>query len=319
MNGEILFEAFADIDEGFIDESFPSKTAKRIRMLKIGIAAALVALVLIPLNMFRENTSKGTTPYYDVYLDNGKYYLQFPDIPLSVGAFKNHHQIIHPTKPTTDIYNFLYTSIIAYPNSISFETVSELRDDFQNKKFTDDELQVLRRKAECAGGRIPIPNLSALYEPALPDDLKPIEVIWSGEEYYGFELNYFDPVYHYGSFTILSEASYQNIYDCRYDPTYVPKYATNTLVLTTAERNATIYLFTAKNGRESKSIHYKLTNPAGGELLINENYADPNDTIPYSIHILGQQDENYFTVTISNLSQRPSVEWLSEFGLTQVD
>ena len=92
----------------------------------------------------------------------------------------------------------------------------------------------------------------------------------------------------------------------------------------TKERDATIYLHTTSAGK-FKRVEYTIVT-AEGKIFVAENYrletihaTDPvSDVIPYVIELHGDFGDRYFNCTMFNFTERPSVEWLSSFGLTEV-
>lgn len=65
-----------------------------------------------------------------------------------------------------------------------------------------------------------------------------------------------------------------------------------------------------------KQIYYVITT-SEKTLHIFETYDAASNVAPDSIDIPGEQQGEYFDVYISNFEERPTVEWLLEFGIKE--
>ena len=51
------------------------------------------------------------------------------------------------------------------------------------------------------------------------------------------------------------------------------------------------------------------------EVFDEDNYKNPSDTDPNEVRIHGQDKDVYFYVALSNVTERPSPEWVSALGV----
>ena len=92
------------------------------------------------------------------------------------------------------------------------------------------------------------------------------------------------------------------------------------------DRDSTVTYYTTVAG-EFKRVCYKLEQGEKtlyvAEKYCLEGYTDYTNNnvsldIPKSITILGEQENEYFRIYLSKLEQRPSEEYLLEFGLREL-
>jgi hypothetical protein len=92
------------------------------------------------------------------------------------------------------------------------------------------------------------------------------------------------------------------------------------------DRNATEYRYTTDTAK-LKTLSYTIKTD-DVELIVDETYVlayfpggdlfTPSETLPLDIRIYGKDSNGFFEVYFNKLAERPSVEWLSSFGLIEV-
>ena len=201
-----------------------------------------------------------------------------------------------------------------YGAHIRFSSLKEMKNDFETGNFTEEELKDLSTLADDSG-KVQICNLSELYEPIFPASPDDYFVELQGGGYYKFVIAYTEN-YGYAHFYIQDK----EYYDKEADTTWPDKSQNITITEKTTEpgRNANIYAFTTNDSSKTfiKVILYTITN-GDKTLFIEETYYEESSSIPSSIKIVGAQQEMYFQVAISEPKVRPSVEWLSSFGIKE--
>ena len=202
--------------------------------------------------------------------------------------------------------------------AIYFTSTKEMKEDILKGTFTKEELKELSRFHRDKGGAIRVCNLDKLYEPTYPADLNPT-VRWHGY-YYTWE---FDSDVSSSSF-VMSFNTYPDYPDA-YELWHLGPLAYRRenadiikSVTTTSDRNATVIKYTTADNRTIKSFWYKIE--SGDKTLLVEERHDLTFEITfkkYCIDIYGKQGDKYFRVINIETTERPSVEWLSQFGLQE--
>lgn len=244
---------------------------------------------------------------YSITQNNGKYYLNFSD-----GN--------NPPKG--------YSSQCA---DIEFSSLTEMRNAFLNNKLSENQVNVIKDAfPKDSENRILICDMNQLYQPILPFDLVQNGVFLSGE-CYSFTLIHpeVDPAsieslnMPYGNFHYLTKELYDRDFEYEYENLF--ERDTISLKSTTAgeDRNSLVYDYTTNAGN-LRQIRYVLTDNTK-TLYIDETYIlnmttdvlPTSDTIPHRVDVYGIDNGRYFSITLFGFTERPSMEWLSSFGLTE--
>lgn len=199
--------------------------------------------------------------------------------------------------------------------AIYFSSMKEMKEDILKGTFTKEELKELSRFPRDDGGAIFVCNLDKLYEPTYPADLNPT-VRWQGY-YYTWT---FDGDISSTSFAMSFSAylDYHHHEDELWDFGPLDYRTANgdfvDYVTNTSDRNATVIEYTTADNRTIKSFWYKIE--TGDKTLLVEESHDLTFK-KYYVNIYGQQGDKYFQVINIEPTERPSVEWLSQFGLQE--
>ena len=207
-----------------------------------------------------------------------------------------------------------------YAPFIYFHSVKEMKEKVLNGKLTDEQKEIMSRFPKDEHGKIRIIDFNSLYKPILPSDLDCAGIEWEGYSYSYCVLN--KQNIHEGYITLLDKSEYDR--DFQYK--FIDIIQNNPLVTiikteTEIERNATIY-YCKTGSADTKTIVYKISVP-NGELYIKEQYCvshisdsvECSDTIPQIVTIIGSMNGGYFQHYVVSPSERPGVEWLSQFGI----
>ena len=230
---------------------------------------------------------------YDVVEKNGKYYIVFEEeeIEGSTGGGDS--------------------------ATVEFSSLKELKNTILNKTFDRAQLDKINRVFSKDENGVMICNPHKLYEPVLPNKMKTEEVHWYGSSYY-FAIEEAGGAN--GFFQYLTNEEYQEVFKRDYE-----KYFVNPLMhvndrMQVADRDAVITYYNTKRA-EFKAIQYQI-----GDLYILEDYIlsctyaggpTVSDTVPNSVDIFGQRNGVYFEVRLYGFKSRPTVEWLSGFGIRE--
>jgi hypothetical protein len=203
---------------------------------------------------------------------------------------------------------------------LRFSSVAEMKDKLLNGKLTSEELKEMSQFPKNSFGKVDMFDITNLNTATLPSDMTVYEVTWYGGKRYnlGIATENGDVS---GRFRIHTEESYQELIKRDYDSLQ------NYDVLEVEEiedRNATEYRYTTDTAK-LKTFWYTIKTDKV-ELTVNETYLlayfpggdSPSETVPLDIVIYGKDSNGFFEVYLNKLTERPSVEWLSSFGLTEV-
>lgn len=266
--------------------------------LRIVVFALIVALLAgcsakISAPKQPQNGSLVNAPY-DIVIEDGEYYLVLTN---EIAGENTSGPNTSEKKP-----------------AIEFASINEMVQDINTGKFTDDEMRQLSKFKTDDNGRIIICNLSNLYDARTPEQYETKRIVWYGDEY----------VFHFFNGTdfccqisqVGTRANLEQMITRAKNKTEEDFY----IELSTQqieERNATVITYTtatADDHQRFKNVYYTIA--AGNkELFVFEEYGADSDSKPHSIYLYGTEDGINYTVALEQLQERPSVEWLSQFGL----
>ena len=265
-------------------------------LMVVCLLMSLAACAKIDANNTQESEFGNEMPY-SIHVENGEYFL----------VFKDHFEVAESDE----------TDEQKLARSIRFETIEEMKNDFETGNFSERELEIISEWREEDEEKVQICNLSSLYTARCPSDLTVSSIGWYGGDGYLITMRADadgpKALMSYGVTPEYNEERIELYSNYEENPRITVKAVSFDL-----ERNATIYEYiTSVIEREYKLIVYSIGE--GTEMLyVVETYdVMSNDEVPSSIEIYGQEQGKYFRLDITNLQERPSVEWLSQFGLKE--
>lgn len=205
---------------------------------------------------------------------------------------------------------------------LNFDSLEQLRDTIINNKLTDRQLDIIRLDfVDNDTKKIQICNPNKLYQAVYPEKFEMYKFTWKGLSY-TWSLNSGDTTGLYISY--ITKDGFDSYY--KQNISTFDKSETVTKTENIEDRESTISYYTTTEG-EFKRVCYKLEQ---GEktLYIAESYRLKGYTeyiedrvsleVPYQIVILGEQNNEYFYAYLYGEEQRPSIEYLLEFGLREL-
>lgn len=197
--------------------------------------------------------------------------------------------------------------------SIQFSSAAEMKHDIQTGDFTEEELGIIATFRPDETGRVPICDPSSLYEPRCPSGYGPYRIYWREAYYYfGFDAKPGSPCF---TIDLMDESLWMERKDYYFNFTErIP--GTVHSVTTEEDRNATVCVYDDKIGKPCKAIYYTISTEDHLLYVWEKYYTEEDAHVPESVLIYGQRGTAYFSVVIWKIQTRPSVEWLSQFGLT---
>lgn len=243
-------------------------------------------------------TACGKKPY-DIIEVDGKHYMSFNTYLLGESAI-------------SDIGRYAGVSL-------QFTSIAQMKKKFESGAFNDNELHALQLKCMANFGTVEICDLDNLYDVRMPEDVTLRQVNWEGIRY-SFSLD----SQFAASCTVGCETSknYSHLLLTEYE---LAPYNTNGYDFQEVKSYDPdgIQLFYRTDHAEYKIIKYEI-HDENRTLYVTESYrlvsykniSKTSSTVPHLIYMLTEENGAFVSVRIYDPIERPSVEWLSSFGLT---
>lgn len=244
------------------------------------------------------------TDYYTVCLDGNQCYIQIDAL----------HQKLQGGEDC---------EIFQYP---CFASLTEMREAIVTGSISEKEMQTVFNTAKrCEDGSIQICNVDKLYECVLPSELSVIHITWAGAMY-DYRVS---GLIASGSFICLNEQDYQDNIDSQYKD-----FLDNDRLKITKEeykedRSAMVYHYAGERSN-GKYICYEIGTgdkritvqeayrfSAGEEAVTTDYTMLDSDEVPDNVRLWITDGAGYASVLLNGFSERPSMEWLSQFGLRE--
>ena len=232
--------------------------------------------------------------YHDYHLtkEDGHYYIQYDVAP-------NANRPVLPHYPAPN-----------YP----FRSVKEMKDTIINGSFTQEQHDYLIEAMSNSNGSVYVFDIDNLYEATYPSDLD-MTLYFHGSSY-SWRTNTDDDDSLGVSLSLTSEEIFASNRDLEDS---LRSYNEVTSVTSTEDRDATIIDYIRFDGDVIKAIIYTIETDEKTLVIVEEHYIEYENKSqnPYQVAIYGHQADEYFYVRLYNLTERPSVEWLSQFGIKE--
>ena len=199
-----------------------------------------------------------------------------------------------------------------------FDTLSEMKAYIKAGDFTDSEIMTfINSGAIDTAGRLEVFNIEKLYDITAPSDLTKEKIAWEGK-YYSIS---FESDQANAFVCVVNREAYDSIIEEKNQAAFQPDHQ----ILSEEQiedRDARVVYYQS-NTAKLKRYYYTLESN-GNELYICEVYRlemfnrtdiPVSESVPRGIDIVGKNDDGYFHVYLSGFKERPSVEWLSSFGI----
>ena len=336
MNGIALFNALTKIDDRFIDraEKAPAVPERPRRApVRRWVEIAACACLLLAVSLLIANRvgpfghlgggKKSSGPNGSVYSDVAAATDARPSTQAGTQAI-GHGGTWAAVDENTDYSlsvvdgrNYLnfdggnasYSSI---KGTVYFETVDAMVTAIRTNSLSPAQCETIRNSFPQDENGIRIVDLDHVFGAALPDELISRGVVWEGPSY-AFEFDDENGVS--GNLRVLTKEDYETLYADQYTAFFDRAGITVLSRGNVADRNAEVVLYEAQDGTR-RAIRYALANG----VTVVETYFAPGGTssaIPVTVELYGETDAAAFYAELYELTDRPTVEWLSRFGLTE--
>ena len=336
MNGIALFNALTKIDDRFIDraEKAPAvperpRRAPVRRWLEIAACACLLlAVSLLIANRVGPfghlgGKKKSSVPNSSVYPDVAAATDARPSTQAGTQAI-GHGGTWAAVDENTDYSlsvvdgrNYLNfdggnAASSSIKDTVYFETVDAMVTAIRTNSLSPDQCETIRNSFPQDANGIRIVDLDHVFDAALPDGLFVNCVEWEGPSY-TFEFDDENGVF--GNLRVLTKEDYETLYADQYTAFFDRAGITVLARGNVADRNAEAVLYESPDGT-LRAIRYALANG----VTVVETYFAPGGTssaIPVTVELYGETDAAAFYAKLYELTERPTIEWLSRFGLTE--
>ena len=206
------------------------------------------------------------------------------------------------------------------PSYIFFSSLEEMRSDIRNGDFNRIELRDLMLIVQIFGdkdtGRLDVCDLDNMRVPTYPSDCQGYEIGWRGTAYY-----WKVQIDHQATAGIVDYELMYGIEDAgskyeTYLSQFTPVEKPPVIVIETEEdRNAQVVYHRFSDDAEAAFVEKIYTFHANEtEYHVKERYEGTQSTVPFRIRVMYQKDGRYTEVVFEGLSERPSIEYLAQFG-----
>lgn len=224
---------------------------------------------------------------YELIEQDGEYYIVFDDMTLY------------------DVPNDI--------GNVKFESFAEFKDTVTNGKLTAWQKRIIVTEFEKNDIGIRICDFNNLLEPHMPNDCKTSWVYWAGESY-SFSISSSSGVF--GFITKYPQSTYDKIFNREVEEVF-----NNTTIKvketyeTDDGKKVTVYI------TPTGSLRYIIYTIAYGEknIVVKEEYWSSPNTVPTDIEMYCTESNAYYVVNLHGFVEKPSDEWLYEFGMEKVE
>lgn len=200
---------------------------------------------------------------------------------------------------------------------VYFDSVPEMMNRIKRADFSELEVSIVAAMPKDEENRIILFDTSHVYSPVYPQEFDRYVVYWYGK-YYRFRLYY------------SNSEEYANLRLYRIDESNSDGYSIDDFLDTdrmtilsrshTEDRDAEIvqYINNINNsGEECKKIFYTIQANDGIAYVLETYYFSESESVPKEVDIYGQYSGQPYQVHLFDLEERPSIEWLAQFGLQE--
>lgn len=223
------------------------------------------------------------TEKYTLFWENGKSYMQLVSVPDDESS------------------NGSFSQVINYPE---FSSVREMKQKLSMGDLTEEEIEALMVYAPDNANTIEVCDINSLYEAIYPNDITMKYIIYYGQTY-SFALDG-------GYISCLTQEAYHSKFDRDYNGTNLSDNIVITSERTVDDRNAEELVYNYY-GTEIRRVRYSNETSHGTQYIL-EIY---REGVINGVYIFGTSNGAYYGVYMHDLEERPSIEWLSSFGLRE--
>ena len=190
---------------------------------------------------------------------------------------------------------------------LEFSSVGKMKEAIEKGSFSKETLEKMQKNfSKDSNNNVLVCNPNKLYDVTLPEGVTARAIHWFGDTY-NFLLGTRGAL----GFT---DKEWHDEYAKRHDIEAGKAEVISVNMI--PDRNAKEVIFENLMGQPRRMVTYSYKS-GNKTISIAEQYnLDESETIPYSVSFWGCCDGAYFTGHIYGLTERPSYDWITSFGLT---
>ena len=294
-NAQLLQDAFGLVDDAIIDKAANTYVTKR-RVNKwparVAVAAAVIALViLIASSVHHPGERILEAKYYAIYNTNGEYALEGG--LSTIGGGNNGMSVAEPSKP------------------VRFMGLSNMRRIIFEGQLSDHALLVMRGFPRSKYGGVLLFDPNNMQDIVVPEGTQVDGLItWYGCAYQ----------FKFSNDTLSGSLTYSVRNDSKtMAENMIQKEEHNVVILSVIhdpERNATETVFQYVSSQHIwKQVVYSVTQGNKTVTFVEEYWNGAEQQVPGRIDFWGTDNGHFFSGTFRNMTERPELEYLMQFGL----
>lgn len=277
--------------------------------MKFFTKATAILLIMVLLNGCRVDNIPATTAakHYQFVQDGSDCYIivadKCSDAENKVTYFMN------------DFGAIVTASGSLCPNPIIFSSVEEMMCDITNGVFADEELENLYLFHSDEAGRILLFNTQSLYEPKFPDNYAGYHVNWWGDSY-NFSIYNGDTTQTAGFVEMTQEKWMYYTGKLQNFEQHLSSLEKIEGLVIEYDKQENMYSYQYCLGGTSQMECIYSFESEGNMYFVHEIYdLTDSETVPQFVHIYGTSQDRCFYVFLDRLAERPSKNWISQFGI----
>lgn len=296
------------------------KLTKRICLVLASLLALILVLGLVFVLLFPSIMKYNSYRYFE---KDGQFYIRFDPIYRNyVKGKKTEPLLLYYIDSMNYISKNGYTEGYGEIFPIRFDSVAEMKNDILTGNFTDEEWETIYTLTPSwlpenlfTGIQLPVFDLNNLGEPVYPSTFTIHSIIWSVVTDYNISLHSQSDSYSGGQYTVISASSYtkavNNLMDSIQDYPDVQ-------IIENVEYDVTEYHY--EDEQKNTQIIYQFENNGATYTVRETYYAEQDSDYPSRFLVYGESQGQGFRVIIwGNDQQRPSIAFLSQFGIKKVE
>lgn len=190
---------------------------------------------------------------------------------------------------------------------LEFSSVGKMKEAIEKGSFSKETLEkMLENFSKDSNNNVLICNPNKLYDVTLPEDVTARAIHWFGDTY-NFLLG------GHGSL-VFTDKVWHDEYAKRHDIEAGKAEVISVNMI--PDRNAKEVIYVSLMGQPRRMVTYSYTSGTKTITVAERYNLDESETIPNNISFWGCCDGAYFTGYVYELTERPSFEWVTAFGLT---
>ena len=198
------------------------------------------------------------------------------------------------------------------PPQFIFNSLAHMKQTIENGTFSAKQQRDIQKFFGKRSGTVRICNINGLFDARLPENCVSSTVHWYGSTY---SIDFGDGTV-YGTVNLSKEAGVKWEEESWGNRTKENSAISIISEETEASRNASVIVFDAVTvGQRWKEIRYNYSSGDTNMVILERYLCSASETVPQAIYLWGQSSGEYFTVYLYGLTERPSYEWITAFGL----